>query len=343
MAHELQEYDQMASRELVPWHGLGNIFEGKVNTPEFLEHTGLNWPVILREVKAVPTDDDAWDEQALESFRVTMRGSMNPPLPLGVVSDKYVPLQNRDILDAFDPLIDSGTLEYETGGSLRNCRTVWVLCRWANASGQMVEEVAGDPVRRYLLLTAAHDGTGAIELKPTPVRVVCNNTLQMALGDGVRLKFQHTGDVQNRVKTAVEAVGQAGDRMEDVIKLFHTMTGLQLDEAERDEFFRRVFPDVVQADKHPRAQALMEERRRTVDAYRFAPENKQLKQWHPDSLWTCYNAITRFSTHDFNEKRVKDPVNYQINGQGAALSQQALDAATAWINEVQESEQPLAV
>lgn len=337
MAHEVQEFDMTAHRELKPWWysdspDQANIFTGKVTTDEMLKHTGLDWPVILRRLQALPEEGDNWEVAPMESHRGTFRGDMNPPLPLGTVSDKYTPLQNRDIFEAFNPMIEDGLLEYETGGSLRNCRSVWVLARYMGGGSHTVD-IMGDAVRQYMLITTNHDGTGSVEIKPTNVRVVCNNTLQAALKQGVSMKFSHVGDVSGRVGLVANAVGQAGEHMETLQKIFRTMTSIQLNEEERYEFFSRVAPDVFQADKHEKAQLTVLRTRKEWEANLEAEENLLVNNYRKDSLWASYQAITRSTSHRVSN-RVKDTAAWHIDGGAAKINRLALAEATRWINEV---------
>jgi phage/plasmid-like protein (TIGR03299 family) len=107
-----------------------------------------------------------------------------------------VPLQNVEAFEFFDPILGEGAATYETAGALGKGERVWILAR---LSGDF-NVAGGDVIRRYLLLSNSHDGTSSLQVKITPVRVVCNNTLTLALSQGGTLRVRHDRDV----KTALE-------------------------------------------------------------------------------------------------------------------------------------------
>lgn len=206
MAHMLEQYGDMASfaslREPA-WHGLGTILEDEVTTQEMLEVAHLaGWNVRCEEI-ALPG-------RSHKNYFATVR--TNPfdgeADVLGVVGERYQVLQNEDLFSFGDAILDGA--RWETAGSIKNGTVVFgslALEREVNIGGT-------DKVNTYLLVHTSHDGSLAIQASVTPVRVVCQNTLNMAVGPrgkGAKQSFRirHTQTVQGKVAAAREALGLA--------------------------------------------------------------------------------------------------------------------------------------
>jgi phage/plasmid-like protein (TIGR03299 family) len=184
------------------WHNLGVVIEDHVNTAEMLRIGNLaGWNVRVEEVE-LPAGYYAETPQ----FR-TVRNS--PFVPgntdvLGYVGSRYVPIQNEEAFSFGDALLDGG--QWETAGSLRGGTRVF-------GSLRLEHEVAVggvDQIDSYLLVSTSHDGTLPIQASVTPVRVVCSNTLNLALsGAKQTFKIRHTTNVAGKVQAAREALGLA--------------------------------------------------------------------------------------------------------------------------------------
>jgi phage/plasmid-like protein (TIGR03299 family) len=186
----------------VPWHGLGTPVDGVMTAQAALVAAGLDWEVELRPVFTVV--DDSGRRMLpipIPTRRAVVRTSDDSPL--GVVGTDYVPFQNREAFRFADNLVDSSDAKYETAASLRGGRTVFLAMR---AEGFDVDGF--DEHEMYLLLVTSHDGLKAVTCLPTPVRVVCRNTLNMAIRGAKRVwTARHVGDVQGRLQEARAALG----------------------------------------------------------------------------------------------------------------------------------------
>jgi len=180
------------------WHNLGTVLEEEVNTEGMLSAGHLdNWNVRVEEVE-VPEGYYSHKEQ----YR-TVRTSPfdgNTKDILGYVGERYKPFQNEELFAFGDALLDGG--RWETGGSIKNGTKVFGSLALDRAS-----LVGDDPVENYLLVSTSHDGSAAIQASVTPVRVVCANTLNIALaGAKQTFKIRHTQSMQGRVQAAREAL-----------------------------------------------------------------------------------------------------------------------------------------
>lgn len=188
-----------------PWHGIGTPVQDTITSQEAIEKAGLNWDADL-----VPLQIPAWTTSAgfviepkvVDDVRAVVRATDGKIL--GRVGPGYHVIQNRDGFAAFDPLVKEGYLKYHTAGSLGGGQRIWILCQ---LPGDMVLPGDTSKIQKFLLLANAHDGTMALRVMPTPIRVVCSNTLAAALADEVAsYTVRHTISAPDRIKDAVEAM-----------------------------------------------------------------------------------------------------------------------------------------
>jgi len=198
MAHELSFFGNNAEAfyALKPaWHGLGTVLDYAPTSEHAIEAAHLDWRVSLE-----PLQTETLGGIAVPDNFATVRSDTRQVL--GVVSDKYKLIQNHQAFAFLDSLIESGDMRYESAGALKGGKVVWIL-------GRMPEddEIAdGDISHRYVLFSTSHDGSAAIHAVPTSTRVVCANTLRIAVaGDkGIR----HTGDVRGKLDVARRYLSQ---------------------------------------------------------------------------------------------------------------------------------------
>lgn len=181
-----------------PWHGLGTLVAEAPTSADALRFAGLDWTVrqepvfnarggIVKGYKANVRDTD---------------GSV-----LGIVGDRYKVVQNADAFNFTDDLI-GGDVRYETAGSLRDGKQIWLLAKMPE------RKIAGDAVEPYLCFTNSHDGSGGLKVCMTPIRVVCNNTLNLALGSAKRVwSMRHTENIHERLEEARDCLFRADEYM----------------------------------------------------------------------------------------------------------------------------------
>lgn len=248
MAHLLESVNgetAFASLREPAWHGLGTVFNEEVSTTEMLNKAKLNdWDVRLEDV-AIP---DGFESDKSYSF-VTRTNPFNREQNdvLGVVGERYVPLQNEELFDFADTLLDNGG-RWETAGSIKGGRVVF-------GSLALERETVLDPngvsdkVNTYLLVNTSHDGSIAIQASITPVRVVCANTLNLALGNRGRggsvkqsFKIRHTQTASGKVAIAREALGLANAYMDEFDKMASAMIQTEVDKNKFDEIILALYP-----------------------------------------------------------------------------------------------------
>jgi phage/plasmid-like protein (TIGR03299 family) len=248
MAHMLEVSETgeatFASFREPAWHKLGTVFNEEVTTAKMLKLAHLdNWNVRLEDV-AIP---DTFSSDRSYSF-VTRTNPFDKSQNdvLGVVGERYVPLQNEDLFDFGDAMLDGG--RWETAGSIKNGRQVF-------GSLALDRETVLDPngvsdkVNTYLLVNTSHDGSIAIQASITPVRVVCANTLNLALGNRGRggsvkqsFKIRHTATASGKVQQAREALGIAHKYLDEFETMAQAMIEREVTKAQFDKVVATLYP-----------------------------------------------------------------------------------------------------
>ena len=239
MAHEIESF---ASLREPAWHGLGVVFNEEKTTAEMLDTANLsNWNVRLEDLE-IPSHLES-DKSYQYVIRTNPFNTEQTDV-LGVVGQRYVPLQNEDLFSFGDNILDGGG-RWETAGSLRGGRVVFGSLALERETILDPNGVA-DKVKTYLLVNTSHDGSIAIQASITPVRVVCANTLNLALNsikrkNGVKqsFKIRHTQTAEGKIAIAREALGLANKYMDEFDKMAHAMI--------EQEVNAKMFNDIILA------------------------------------------------------------------------------------------------
>jgi phage/plasmid-like protein (TIGR03299 family) len=319
MAHDLFK-DTMVYVDETPWHGLGRRVSARASAAEFLIAGGLNWRVQLAPAPGAKEDAKGrWSRMTIYRDAV---GDEPEPVALGMVSNRYTVLQNPEAFAFFDPLIRTGWATYEAAGALGDGETVWVQVRLRDD----IEVQPGDRVRRYLLLRNRHNGEGAVAIRFTPVRVVCQNTLSLAeLRSRAFASVRHSRNMHLRlqdvsadtVQREVEAFSARSTRV------FKAMVERQLTPDER-----LVLLDDL-CGKPPKAPSPsgLPTRRDLVDQ-RLTTQSSVDALAGDQSAWALYNAITWAEDERARLRGSKDPeagLTAKWFGAGAEHKQKAFE------------------
>ena len=242
MAHEIESFSSL--REPA-WHGLGTVFTEEKTTAEMLDSANLsNWNVRLEDLE-IPTHLSS-DKSYQYVIRTNPFDNTQTDV-LGVVGQRYVPLQNEDLFSFGDNILDGGG-RWETAGSLRGGRVVFGSLALERETILDPTGVA-DKVKTYLLINTSHDGSIAIQASITPVRVVCANTLNLALSrtnrkNGVKqsFKIRHTQTAEGKIAVAREALGLANKYMDEFDKMAHAMIQHEIDAKTFNDIILKAYP-----------------------------------------------------------------------------------------------------
>jgi len=206
---------------------------------------------------------------------------------LGVVSDRYRIVQNDEAFAFTDALLGEG-VRYETAGSLQGGRRVWMLAK-------LPEKyiIAGERIEPFLVFSNSHDGSAAIKVCMTPIRVVCQNTLNLALTEARRSwSAKHTGNVQSRMHEARETLGLAHAYMESLGVEFNRLSNIKVTDAKVMEFINELIP--LANDATPTQRKNADQLRDDIKIRYFeAPDLKVLGK----NAYRFINAVSDFATH----------------------------------------------
>lgn len=184
MAHEIET---MAYANATPWHGLGNALSPHQPIDVWQRESGMDWQIRETDVLFNVSDKGGLHVKTNPDAKVLYRSDTHAPL--SVVSKRYNVVQPHDVLEFYRDLVSVGGFELETAGVLKSGRKLWALAK----TGQETLLKGGDVVKAYLLLATSCDGTMATTAQYTSIRVVCNNTLQLAVASAAgAVKVPHS-------------------------------------------------------------------------------------------------------------------------------------------------------
>jgi len=304
-----------------PWHGLGTKLEKAATAAEALTAAGLDWKVEKKPIFLA-------DGKRVDGHYATVREDTGTAL--GVVGEVYRPLQNKEALSLMDGIVGVKEAMYHTAGALGNGSRVWLLAKMPG----YIRVIGDDITEKYLLLTNTHDGTTTADVMLTPVRVVCQNTLNAALGNNSgRQKMRHTKSLGLRVKDVREGLGIINSMFSEFEQAAKALTEVQVNSEAWKAFIQKIglMPegDAAQQAMSTRAKNIMEEVTKLFENGR----GSNLKGVR-GTAWGAYNSITEYVDHhrtvragDDARERLEARASSLLFGSGALLKEKAWNAA----------------
>lgn len=281
----------------VPWHGLGTPVEKAPSSNEAIILAGLDWTVDQRPIY------DVFGKE-IPKYKANTRSSDNSIL--GVVTDKYKIVQNAEAFEFTDSLVDEG-LTYETAGSLRDGKTVWLLAKMPQ------QKILGDAFEPYICFTNSHDGSGSIRVCMTPTRVVCWNTLNVALRSASRSwATKHMGDMKSKLEEAKYTLGLANNYMSSLAEEAEKLAGIKISDDELMAILDEMFPVNEVVDSKRKIVNIETVKKNILKCY-DAPDIKDFK----GTAWGVINAAADFVDHVTPSRLTK---NYQENNWGRIMN-----------------------
>lgn len=272
-----------ASRIEPAWHSLGTVFDGTVNTREMLELAHLdNWNVRLEEV-TYPADYTVVSPAHAVVRTHPFNG--NPDV-LSIVGDRYKVLQNEELFDFGDAMTDGGAT-WETAGSIKNGRVVFGSLS-VPREFILDPQGANDKTVSYLLVHTSHDGSSSVQANITPVRVVCQNTLNMAVkGSKNSFKIRHTQTVAGRMEQARQALNLTFGHMDEFEKMARELYQTSITNAQFDKLVAGLYPKPDELGKM--ASTKYEAKIDTIrNLYHVAKTQDNIR----GTAWGALNALT---------------------------------------------------
>ena len=283
--------ETMYSTREKPWHGLGTVVREAPTSENALRLAGLDWNVVQEPIYTP-------FREKIEGFKANVRDTDRKVL--GVVSDRYKVVQNVEAFSFTDELLGHG-VRYETAGSLSGGRRVWLLARLPREY-----IIAGERISPYLVFSNTHDGSGSVKVAVTPVRVVCNNTLNLALETAQRsFSMVHTGNISDKITEARDTLFKAESYMDRLGAEFEQLHQQKVTDAEVQKYIELLIPMESNAT---RTQEKNVNRLREDLAMRYydAPDLQKVGK----NAYRFINAVSDFATH---AEPLRRTANYSEN------------------------------
>lgn len=317
MAHLIET---MAYAGTTPWHGLGNHLTQKQPIEIWQREAGMDWQILESPVHF--KSDAVGHLGSIHSFpeqKVLYRSDTKAPL--SVVSQRYHTVQPREVLEFYRDLTEVSGYELETAGVLKGGRKFWALAR----TGQGTALKGNDQVNGYLLLATSCDGTLATTATPTTVRVVCNNTLTIAL-DGTTRAIKVPHNTRFDPQMVKKQLGIAVSGWDDFMYRMRALAERKVKTKEALSFITAVLgdhsPRGQQAEVVPNIRAMQ----KVETLYQGRGRGSSLESAN-GTAWGLLNAVTEFVDHERRARSNEYRMDSAWFGQGAQIKQRALDAA----------------
>jgi phage/plasmid-like protein (TIGR03299 family) len=285
----------------MPWHMSPTKFYGyggidPLTAADTIHMAGLDWRVALHPA-AVEIGGRVFKSD--EFFHIVRDRDCKI---LGTCTNKYIPIQNIEAFNFLDSVVGGiGALRYVTAGSIDGGKRVWLLAQLVG-DGFELEPILGDRTKMFLMLTTGHDGKNSLKCKFTSVRIVCQNTLNLALRtgeDGVSIK--HVGDPASKIRQAQEILGLASAEAEQFRKVSAWLAGLRVDSKYTKEFLEVVAPT---EGKGPRAVTRAENVQKEILDLSVNGKGTHIPGV-VGTRWALLNAVTEYNTHMRNYRKTE--------------------------------------
>lgn len=274
-----------------PWHGLGTRVLEAPSSKEALIAAGLDWKVVQEPIYTET-------KELIDGYSANIK-DVDRRL-LGVVTDRYKVIQNEEAFAFTDGLLGEG-VRYETAGSLQGGKKVWML---AHMPHEYI--ISGEHISPYLLFSNTHDGSGAVKVALTPIRVVCNNTLNLALSTAKRSwSMIHTGDIQGKMQEAKDTLLMAEKYMENLGKEFEALRLKAMTDKQVLDCIEILLP--IEDVATPQQKKNMNRLREDIKVRYFeAPDLQDTGK----NAYRFINAVSDFATH---AEPLRRTANYKEN------------------------------
>ena len=280
MAHEIEFLNGKATMAYVgekPWHGLGFRVSSDISPEEMMKAAHLDW-----NVNKVPLFYESNGEQ-MSAGRDALIRDIDGKL-LDVVPDNWKPVQNIEAFQFFSDWVDAGDMTMETAGSLKDGKIVWALAKIKNDTFEVVK---GDVVESYLLFSNPHMYGKSLEVRSTNIRVVCNNTMTLALSKKANYHFRMNHSTVFDSESIKETLGSSHQTMIMYKEKSEFIASKRYNPAQMTDYINKMFPTTGQKNEMSRSARIIKD---LVDTQPGA-------DMAPGTFWNLFNAVTYATDH----------------------------------------------
>ncbi len=310
-------YAFVSGNNVPAWHEKGILLNGPLTSEECVKHGGLDFPVSTKPCFV----EIEGSQIAVPKTFATYRTDNNEIL--GTVGHKYKVVQNRDAFKFFDAIVGSGEAIYETAGALGRGERIFISAKMPN---YVTINGTNDVTEFYVLLTSSHDGTGAIKALVTPVRVVCANTLRMALKSTVnQVSIRHTANAETALQDAHRVLGITNNFVKEMDELLNFTTQIKVSDQKAKEVIAQLFPSQAEEDGKGINKRTENKRDAMFEAYMTGIGQQGI-------IGTGYGllqGVTYYTSHVREFRDNDNKLEYLLEGTGFDLVTQAKDLILA--------------
>jgi phage/plasmid-like protein (TIGR03299 family) len=326
VAHNLYR-NTMAFVGRPPWHKLGVQFDHEFTSAEAIATAGLDYPVTKEQLCRMRPDLGPRMFEPIEAW-ATINGHTQDVL--GIVGDNYEILQNSEAFDFFDILLKESGGKLQTAGAIGKGEKVWMLAKLPEA----FYPLAGDGVEQFLLGTTSHDGSMKTEVRFTSIRVVCQNTFNLAMrGSRGVISIRHTTNMRQKLEMAAIVLLRYREYFDVVNDQFSKLASVRVDDAWIDAYLERMIGNPLNVPDG-RARTLMENKIRLIEGRLNTGMGVDLPGV-AGTAWHALNSMVEYADYDMRAKgQAEDPTRRTqsiLFGTAAEFKQQAFDTAMAMV------------
>ncbi|MBB2148939.1 DUF932 domain-containing protein [Pedobacter gandavensis] len=344
MAHNLyfdnekERYSFFSTKEKA-WHGLGTIVEDYPTSQEAIQFAGLDYKVEKRPLYTVDNGEPDFENEnilihseiLIPNYSATIRTDTEQVL--GVVGKDYEIVQNVHAFEFFDSIVGGGDgILYETAGALGKGERIFITAKLPD----YIRVGKDDCIEKYLFLTTSHDGLGSITAAFTPIRIVCNNTLNAAMRDKTNcIRIKHTANAHDRLKVANRLLGLSNQFANELQDVFNNWARVRITDDETMQLIKiAMAPNkgTIEALCNGKLENLSTLYKNTVDSiidYALSSESQQMETTK-GTLFGAYNSITGYYQNVCSFKNEESKLKSIMYGTGLNRGQKAFDLCTSF-------------
>ena len=336
MAHNLNyntktEKHSFFSVRQKAWHSLGTIVEDYPTSSQAMQYAGLDYTVEKRPIFTYDTENHHGDpenellvpEVEVDGYFATVRSDTDEAL--GVVGKDYHVVQNVEAFSFFDSIVGGGDgILYETAGALGKGERVFITAKLPD----YIRVGRNDLIEQYLFLTTSHNGSGSITAAFTPVRIVCQNTLNAAMRTNANgIKIKHTANAHDRLKQAHQLMGMTNQLGQEMEQLFNHWAKLRISDKQMRKLVQLAMApnkealECIRTGEPFEQSTLFNNTVERVLEYAGSSPSQQLETTK-GNLFGVYNAVTGYF-QNVREFKTEEAKLNSIMGGGAMNRAQA--------------------
>ena len=331
MAHNINFNDKTGKHSFFSvkekaWHGLGQIVQDYPTSKEALQFAGLDFEVVkMPNIHRIADGTEIVSQSSFFTYRTDTGAILGDKL-----GTDYNIVQNVDAFSFFDAIVGGDGMQYETAGALGKGEKIFITAKLPG----YIKVGNDDYIEKYLFLTTSHDGSGSITAAFTPVRIVCQNTLNAALHNSSNtIKLRHTASVQDRLKEAHKLMGISNGLANEMEAIFNQWTKVKITDKQVMQLIQQAMAPSKEVLKNIRDGKELSTAFTNIcdNAFLYAMSSPtQQTNTTKGTLFGAYNAITGYfqNVKDFKDNEVK--VQSVLFGTGLLRTQAAFDLCTGF-------------